>query len=156
MYYKVETHDDEHVNDDEDEFIVPNTKVELIPADTSVSTTEPVHNGADDIPASVVVPENVEPGVCEVDPQQNDVQLTGGTRDGARYPRREHKVPSHLSDYDLLGEQINTVIDQMYANIDYCFKSSTVIIPKSYKQALASPDAERWKLSMDKIIIHFQ
>ena len=40
----------------------------------------------------------------------------------------------------------------MYANIDYCFKSSTVIIPKSYKQALASPDAQRWKLSMDEEI----
>ena len=78
--------------------------------------------------------------------------LTVGNRDGARYPRREHKVPSHLSDYDLSGDQINTVIDQMYANIDYCFKSSTVIIPKSYKQALASPDAERWKLSMGEEI----
>ena len=31
-------------------------------------------------------------------------------------------------------------------------KSSTVIIPKSYKQALASPDAERWKLSMGEEI----
>ena len=37
----------------------------------------------------------------------------------------------------------------MYVNIDYCFKSPTVIIPKSYKQALASPDAERWKLAME-------
>ena len=78
MYYKVETHDDEHVNDDEDEFIVPSTKVELIPADTSVITTEPIHDEADDLPASVVVPENVEPVVCEVDPQQNGVQLTWG------------------------------------------------------------------------------
>ena len=77
MYYTVETHDDEHVNDDEDEFIVPSTKVELIPGATSVITTEPVHDEADDLPASVVVPENVEPVVCEVDPQQNDVQLTG-------------------------------------------------------------------------------
>ena len=74
MYYKVETHDDEHVNDDEDEFIVPSSKVELIPADTSVITTEPIHDEADNLPASVVVPENVEPVVCEVDPQQNDVQ----------------------------------------------------------------------------------
>ena len=77
MYYKVETHDDEHVNDDEDEFIVPNTKVELIPTDTPVITTEPVHDEADDLPASVAVPEYVEPVVCEVDPQQNDVQLMG-------------------------------------------------------------------------------
>ena len=47
----------------------------------------------------------------------------GGGRDGTRYPRHEHKVPSHLSDYDLSGDQINTVIDQMYVNIDYCNNS---------------------------------
>ena len=86
-YYKVETHDDEHVNDDEDEFIVCNTKVELIPADTSVITTEPVHDEADDLPASVVVPEDVEPVVCEVDPQQNDVKLTVVKKYGTRRGR---------------------------------------------------------------------
>ena len=82
-YYKVETHDDEHMNDDEDEFIVPNIKVELIPADTSASTTESVHDEADDILTPVVAPENVVPVLCEVDPQQNDEQLIGGG--GGRY-----------------------------------------------------------------------
>ena len=44
----------------------------------------------------------------------------------------------------------------MYTNIDYGFESSTVIIPKSYKQALASPDAERWKLVMDEEMMALQ
>ena len=69
MYYKAETHDNEHVNDDDD-FIIPRNKVELIPDDTPVIKTEHVHGEADDPPAPVVVP--------EVDPQQNDVHLMGG------------------------------------------------------------------------------
>ena len=43
-------------------------------------------------------------------------------------------------------------MDQMYTNIDYCFKSSTVIIPNSYKQAIGSPEAEKWKLAMNEEI----
>ena len=51
-----------------------------------------------------------------------------------RYPERERKKPSYLSDY-------------VKYSVDYCYRVSDV--PNNYDQAVKSTDASQWKLAMD-------
>ena len=77
-----------------------------------------------------------------------------------RRSNRAHALPEHLGDY-VVGNEMDEIVDNMqciydfgiknfedFDNIDYCFKSA-VKIPKTFKQATESNDAERWKIAMD-------
>ena len=55
-----------------------------------------------------------------------------------RRPQREVRVPRHLADYYMTAS----------TSIDYAYSAITEI-PHSYEEAIASPDAEKWKAAMD-------
>ena len=46
-------------------------------------------------------------------------------------------------------------ICQDFENIDYCFKTN-VVVPKTFKQAQRSPEADKWKEAMDDEIESLQ
>ena len=117
-----------------------------VPAPVVVSDDHDIGNVDGNVPTPVVVSDSQDVGSVE----DEHVQLMGGTEDRRReYPARERRRPQHLHDYDLSNDQIDIVTHEMYANIDYCFKASTIHIPKTYKEALASPESHQWKLAMD-------
>ena len=59
---------------------------------------------------------------------------------GRKYPGRERKTPAYLRDYDTDFED-----DQAMINIDYCYYAA---FPKSYREAMDSPDAAFWEEAM--------
>ena len=67
--------------------------------------------------------------------------------------RRNRRQPQYLQDY-VVGEAVdNEVVDfvsmhDAFENTDYCFKTD-VYVPKTFKQAMTCPDAEKWKDAMD-------
>ena len=68
-------------------------------------------------------------------------------------PQRERRPPAHLGDDDLSTDDDvvdSVVVDQVFANLDFSFKSSDVVVPKTYKQALASPESQKWRSAMDE------
>ena len=78
------------------------------------------------------------------------MQLRGGNDER---PRRERRPPAHLHDYDLTdgSDQVNSVVvDHVFTNLDFSFKAANVSVPKTYKQALASPDCQKWKNAMNE------
>ena len=68
-----------------------------------------------------------------------------------RYPSRERRPPPHLNDYDTSTSEdvVSHIRTQVHTNIDYCFSASSMQIPKTYKQAMSGPQAEKWKAAMD-------
>ena len=74
---------------------------------------------------------------------QDDAQLMGGQ---GRYPARVRRPPPRLNDYDTSTSEMH---DQLNVNVDYCYSASTTHIPKTYKQAVESADADKWKAAMD-------
>ena len=71
-------------------------------------------------------------------------------------PKRNTKVPSHLKDYVVGAELDNVACVQDYGieqfeNVDFCFKTN-ITVPKTYKQAVASNEAEKWRDAMKEEI----
>ena len=123
---------------------VPSTVVENLVQDTDVEN--PVQNivAADQIQGDGGVVENGANVVGEEVEIQNIVQPRGG---GDRYPQRVRRPPAHLNDYEVNISDEH--VDQIHANIDYCYSASSVQIPNSYNAAMKSPEAENWKQAMD-------
>ncbi|KAF2358847.1 Reverse transcriptase RNA-dependent DNA polymerase [Trinorchestia longiramus] len=71
--------------------------------------------------------------------------VTAATDDQRRYPQRLHRRPKYLDDY------IEGVTDVSNLIVDCCYKMQD--IPMSNDEAMSSPDAHSWKLSMDKEIL---
>ena len=58
-----------------------------------------------------------------------------------RYPVRNTRPPSYLSEY------ATSVIDDSVLNhVDYCY----YIVPSCYSDALRSPEAAQWKITMNE------
>ena len=75
---------------------------------------------------------------------ENDVIENNGNVDQLGRPRRTKKLPKHLAnDYVLDYDDINM-------NVDTCYKMlANHTIPADYNEAMASPDADKWKTAMD-------
>lgn len=70
-----------------------------------------------------------------------------------RYPRRETRPPKYLNDYETCYE---TNVDDDHdhedcTNYDYCYKM-LFSVPKTYKEAIKSPESVSWKEAMDEEI----
>ena len=61
-----------------------------------------------------------------------------------KYPGRERKTPAYIRGYD-----INFEDDQAMISIHYCYY---VVFPKSYKEAMESPDTALWEEAMKEEI----
>ena len=106
------------------------------------------------------IPDN-EHAVLDIQDDEPDVQ--NGAEAAVpvvRRPARTRKAPD-LGDF-VVGNELDNVIDNLecvydygierfeeFDNIDYCFKTS-VTVPKTYKQAVESDQAENWRIAMDK------
>ena len=62
-----------------------------------------------------------------------------------RYPRRRHNLPGHLNDY-VVGE---TSEEDTVMMVDCCYNASSVTVPKTYREAVRTPQANSWKAAMD-------
>ena len=58
-----------------------------------------------------------------------------------RYPKRDRKPPSYLSDYE------TKVDDKIMMNVDFCYKFSG--FPQTYKEAIESSESDHWKEAMN-------
>ena len=147
---------DENVDDDQDFVRPPNPTINTGPV---VEAEAPVNPVAGDIPdlEEIIPPipvQTVDDANDDLDAVENvpdpDVQLRGGNDER---PRRERRPPAHLHDYDLTdgSDQVNSVVvDHVFTNLDFSFKAANVSVPKTYKQALASPDCQKWKNAMNE------
>lgn len=90
------------------------------------------------------------PGPCERDVEDGGSQVREQTSNriddcienrNPRYPLRQRKPPPYLKDY----VTSNNPSDEEYIN-----SCETKIIPGSYHEAITSPDANKWKLAMEK------
>ena len=139
--------------DDDDEDYFPDSNPRRQPVVAEVEA--PVEVLEEDVEVPVV--ENVEVDVQaegaggEIDNDGNDD--VGNDPDGR--PRRHRNPPAYLNDYDRGDgddeneDHVNLVrICQDFENTDFCFKTA-VVVPKTYKQAIRSPDADKWKEAMD-------
>lgn len=59
-----------------------------------------------------------------------------------RYPQRERNAPKYLKDYVDPDS-----VDAASCTIDYCYRVSS--IPKTYNEAIASPEAHKWQKAMN-------
>ena len=86
---------------------------------------------------------NIPEVTDQADQAGHQDQIAGqGENDGLqenRYPRREHKKPDYLDDYV-------TQVSFGPENLDYCYKLAD--IPRTYREAVASPDAAKWQEAM--------
>ena len=68
-----------------------------------------------------------------------------------RRAQRKTKQPSYLEDY------VTNISDEANMNIDYCYRLATgCSVPKTYEEAMASPNAMHWKAAMDREIQSLQ
>ena len=121
-------------DEDEDNFVVENN-VDVVDDDDNILV--------DDDNETILVDDD------EVVP---DVQVPPERRSS-----RNRRPPPHLDEYvtDFTNTNNNDeTVDtadyvQNHENVTFCFRASSVVVPKTYKQAMASDDAERWKEAMD-------
>ena len=87
------------------------------------------------------------------EPENNEPSQTNNSSETTtRYPKRDRKKPKNLNDYELNGNEDED--DATKSLIDYCYKVSC--IPKTYQEAILSPESSQWKLAMDKEIKSLQ
>ena len=75
-----------------------------------------------------------------VDVVPGDVVPVDG--EGRRYPSRTRTKPKYLDDYYLENES-----DSTNYIIDYCYRINEC--PKSYQEAISSPNSQKWKKAME-------
>ena len=63
-----------------------------------------------------------------------------------RYPRRDRRKPDYLKDYDTDGD----LSSMARCTIDYCYRITD--IPRTYDEAVSSPDSTQWKNAMKEEI----
>ncbi|KAL6483448.1 hypothetical protein MHYP_G00083200 [Metynnis hypsauchen] len=73
-------------------------------------------------------------------------RVTPQVSSSGRYPTREHKPPSYLSDYT---QEDSGGDDSTLTCVDYCYRA-VCGVPLTFKQAMASPQAGEWKRAMDE------
>jgi hypothetical protein len=78
-----------------------------------------------------IVQENVEP-----DNSRQDI-----TERENRYPRRDRTQPKYLEDYVTESSSVN-------CSVDYCYRVAD--IPRTYQEAVVSPQSGQWKIAMDE------
>ena len=104
----------------------------------------------------------VDPEVVIVDPQEPAIEnpavdVTVPDVDNVeprRNPPRDRRPPGRLDDYVLEEEDMDTVgfvqdCERDFENLTFCFRAS-VAVPKTYKQAVSSSEADKWKSAMDE------
>ena len=136
-------------DDEDDEFpdfvytpqIDPNP-TDVPPADGDVPDLEEFIEGFGGDQQPAVEPAVVDVGGRELEPSG------GGTR-----PRRERNLPEHLADYDLGTGDVDVVRMARVINSDDIVDVARLAneihsIPKSYAQAMKSPDSSEWKAAM--------
>ena len=75
-------------------------------------------------------------------PSQTDVEPSA-----VRYPSRAREKPNYLGYTDNNNVHEN---DNVAFAVDYCYNLSDV--PKTYEQAISSPDASKWQMAMEEEI----
>ncbi|KAL6461078.1 hypothetical protein MHYP_G00310440 [Metynnis hypsauchen] len=73
-------------------------------------------------------------------------RVTPQVSSSGRYPTRERKPPSYLSDYT---QEDSGGDDSTLTSVDYCYRA-VCGVPLTFKQAMASPQAGEWKRAMDE------
>ena len=103
-------------------------------------------------PVEDVVPPGPIPPL-EGDSENEEIENNDNAIDEGGRPQRNRRPPPYLNDYDRGDDNDNVnlvrIICQDFENTDYCFKTQ-VVVPKTYKQALRSPDCDKWKEAMDE------
>ena len=101
------------------------------------SVVEPVPDEADEI-------EQVFLEYPSDDVQDSDETIPyGADVDTSRYPARDRRRPSYLNEY---------VTDDKVYNVNFCYHVTDVDIPKTYTEAINSPQSAEWKAAMDEEI----
>ena len=59
-----------------------------------------------------------------------------------RYPKRHKKKPKHFTDYVEINDE-----DIANCTIDYCYRVQN--IPRTYEEAVSSPDSAKWQVAME-------
>ena len=117
-----------------------------------------IHDDDDDFPGFVPAQRDTtgEGAVVNIDDVEavqeaatNDVVPPVVVPERRTNPVRNRQPPPHLNDY-VLGDDNVDVADyvQDFENITFCFRAS-VVVPKTYKQAMSSNESSRWKEAMD-------
>ena len=94
--------------------------------------------------------EPLQPQIVEVGPVEpempNQPAPQGEADPNSRYPVRHTRRPTHLNDYVVANDLDNN--DLIGYNVDYC--CATLVYPKTYKEAIESPDSEKWHKAMNE------
>jgi len=121
--------------------------VHFVPKKTSdcvESETQTIDFSDDDVFVKRPIPvvENVPEERSECNQPEN---VPSSVEQNGRYPRRERKPPSYLSDYETKSDEDNIML-----NVDFCYKFSA--FPQTYKEATDSSESECWKEAMNEEI----
>ena len=75
--------------------------------------------------------------------KREEIPPTDQSTINTRYPRREKKPPSHLSDYEVYQFE-----DKIMNSVDFCYTFSG--FPQSYKEAIESNESKHWQKAMEE------
>ena len=120
--------------------------------DDDLVVNSPDENNTDDTPQENDVGEEII--VVDDDGDEVDEIVVPDDVIPERRSTRVRNPPPHLNDYVTEINNTDDNVDtadyfQNHENVTFCFRASSVVVPKTYKQAMASDDAERWKEAMD-------
>lgn len=100
-----------------------------------------------------------QPSAMSTDIQTDDLQspeddgeehqrVTPHAPSSGRYPSRQRKPPSYLKDYT---QEDSGEDDSTLTSVDYCYRAVCGVL-LTFKEAMASPEAGKWKRAMDEEI----
>ena len=89
-----------------------------------------------------LLPDSVKAAEPEIPKPENGQEST------RRYPSRDRARPKYLDDY-VTGEELDNVVDDAAnCTVDFCYRVSNV--PKSYQDAISSPESSMWREAMNE------
>ena len=89
-----------------------------------------------------LLPDSVKAAEPEMAKPENGQEST------RRYPSRDRARPKYLDDY-VTGEELdNAVDDAANCTVDFCYRVCNV--PKSYQDAISSPESSKWREAMNE------